>query len=163
MAVEVEARVATADDAQELAARLRSVEVDEVRASSGCEPLPVIIEAIGASSEAWAVSFDGRLAFVWGVVGMTDTILAGRTGAAWLLTTDLVERHSKAFWQYCLRELPSLLARWDVLLNEIDARHEKALRWARRLGFQVDEAPEPFGAQGLPFYAFRVTKGDLHV
>ena len=162
MAVEVTIDIATPKDGEALATRLRPVEADEVRASSGKEPADVIRESLAASDEAWAIRFNGELALIFGVVLLDDSVLTGRIGVAWLLTTDLVERFPKAFWVLSRRMLRFLLERWDALVNAIDVRHEKAIRWAKRLGFHLDE-PQPFGAAGLDFQPFRVTKEALGV
>jgi hypothetical protein len=83
-------------------------------------------------------------------------------GLGWLLAAEVVERKVRAFWLLCLRELPRILERWDMLVNAIDERHEKALRWAKRLGFRLAD-PAPFGAAGLPFCRFQVARRDLCV
>lgn len=157
MAVEVTMRAATEADAVYLAANLRSAEVDEIEAAVGREPLPVLLDALRDGAESWTVCFDGTAAAMWGVVPQPGF---PSIGVGWLLTTAAVERHAKAFWQTCLALLPAILERWPVLINAIDARHAKAIRWAKRLGLQLEQ-PAPFGAAGLPFCAFHVTKGDL--
>lgn len=154
MAAEIMVRLATMRDAEELAANLRPEDADELRAATGSEPLPVLIEGLEESVECCALVLGGELAAIWGVV---PAVPHWGIGVGWLLTTPVVERRPVAFWRACLRLLPDLLDRWPVLINAIDARHEKALRWARRLGFVVDE-PRPFGAAGLPFHNFRVTR-----
>ena len=152
-----------AGDARRLAAELRVADAAEVRASTGREPLPVIIEAIAMSSEVWALHLHGGLACIWGVVRDDSApSAAGRVGIAWMLTTPVIERWPLLFWRTCLRVLPLLLRNWEVLVNAIDARHKQALRWARRLGFRLDP-PAPFGAEGLDFCLFTVTLGDLRV
>jgi hypothetical protein len=157
MAAEATIRFATYADGWALAARLRQADADEVRASTGQEPLPAILDSIEASVECCALFIGGELAAIWGVVPVD--ILAG-VGHAWMLTTDVVERRARAFWVACRNILASLLDRWAMLENAIDARHEKAVRWARRLGFRLAPAV-PFGHAGMPFHFFRVTKGDL--
>jgi hypothetical protein len=159
---QVEVRPATFEDARELAPRLRPEEVAEVLASGGHTPLEALEEGLRASEEAWTALFDGQVACVWGVAPLYSTMLGGRTGCVWLLTSDLIERFPKAFWRGCLFLLPDLFRRWDCLVNAIDARHEKALRWARRLGFPL-LPPHPFGLEGQPFQAFSVRKENLHV
>lgn len=153
MAVSVVTRPATEVDAQDLAPRLRPAEVAEVMAATGQEPLEALMDGVASGGEAWAVFFDGQLAFMWGV-----REVAGRVGAAWLLASDLVERYAKTFWKYCLSQLGGLLHRWDAVFNAIDVRHEQAIRWATRLGFHLSE-PAPFGVAGLPFARFSVTRG----
>jgi hypothetical protein len=148
-------RPAEPHDAVELARRMRREDADEVEATGGFTPLEAILTSMRYSEEAWTATFDGEVAAMYGVAR-----LARRNGAAWLLTSDLVERHAKTFWKACCRELPKLFERWDVLANAIDQRHEKAVRWARRLGFFLFPA-EPYGAAGLPFHMFTVRKEDL--
>jgi hypothetical protein len=162
MAVEVRIVPATAALARELAPRMRPAEVDEVRASGRHTPLGALLAGLEASSIAHAALFDGKVACMWGVVPMRWSALVGRIGAVWLLTSDLVERHPKAFWRGCRAELPRLFESCDMLVNAIDARHDKAVRWARRLGFPLEE-PQAFGADGLPFHWFRVRKEDVRV
>jgi hypothetical protein len=49
-----------------------------------------------------------------------------------------------------------------MLVNAIDCRHVKAIRWGERLGLRFDEA-RPFGTAGLPFRQFAVKLEDLRV
>lgn len=155
MGADVSIRQATPEDAAFLAEHLRPVEVEEVRAATGQEPLQAILAGLRDSAECWSLLFDNELAGIWGVVPASDGV-----GVAWLLTTDLVERRAKTFWRACLVLAPAVLKHWPLLINAIDARHTKALRWAKRLGFKL-EAPEPFGVAGMPFCRFSVTKEDL--
>lgn len=154
----VEMRAATRDDAAALAASMRQEEVAEVLASSGLGPLEALVQSMEASSESWAVFFDGHLACIWGIAPLT--MLGPRVGGAWLLTTPVVERYAKDFWRECKRLLPLALACWDELINYIDVRHEKAIRWAKRLGLRLEE-PAPYGVAGLPFQRFSVRREDL--
>lgn len=152
-------RPATAADAVELAANLRPADAEECRAGTGRDPLPVLLEGLKESAEAHSIVIGGELAGVWGVVPLGGSVLGGRLGLAWLMTTKVVERHAKEFWRLCLREMPHILERWGCLVNAIDARHAQAVRWARRLGFHVGE-PRPWG-DGAMFHPFSVRKEDL--
>lgn len=156
----VEILPATGRDMIELSSGIRDVERDEVQASTGLELLSVLARGLADSEEVWALRFDGALAGVWGVVPRIDSAITGKCGYGWLLTTDLVDEKPITFWKTCIAVIPALLNRWDELVNAIDVRHEKALRWASRLGFQLED-PAPYGAMGLPFQVFRVRKRDL--
>jgi hypothetical protein len=72
-------------------------------------------------------------------------------GIVWLLTTGAVERHKRAFWAASKAVIPTLLERYPSLSAAIDARYDRALRWAARLGGDV-RAAKPSGASGLPFH-----------
>lgn len=148
--------------AVDLAPLLRQADEDELRAATGREPLPVLVQSVEMSAEAWAVYIDGELACLWGVVPLSETLLGGRVGIGWMLTTEVVERRAKTFWRACCELLPAILRRWDVLTNAIDMRHEQAIRWADRLGFKL-EAPIEHGSERLPFAFFEATYGALRV
>lgn len=156
-------RPATALDAAFLSTRVRVVEVDEVMASTGQHIAAVLAEGVRDADEAWSVFLGGELACIWGVTAdPAGGFLGGRRGSVWLLASDAVERHAKVFWRLCRSQAPLLLDRWDALWNAIDVRHEKAVRWALRLGLPLEE-PKPYGVSRLPFRRFVVTKEDLHV
>lgn len=156
----VEIRPADEYDAAELATTMRKSDLDELDAGSGGNPLDVLLGGIKSSAESWSVIYRGHVMAMWGVVPAHESFLGGRLGVGWLLTSDLVERHPKVFWRACKRELSDLLDRWTGITNAIDVRHEKAIRWAERLGFRLD-GPQPHGRFGLPFRRFWVSKEDL--
>lgn len=155
-------REATADDAAALVEDMRPADAAEVAASAGLHPWRVVHESIRMSTEAWAVYVGDELLAIYGVVATGRALMAPRTGVVWMLTTNAVERHKRVVWMLSQEVLWELLHRWDVLSNAIDCRHTKAIRWAERLGFRLEE-PAPFGAAKLPFRAFEVTREDLHV
>ncbi len=162
MGAKVTTRPPTYWDCLRLATDIRNADRLEITASSGKDPATVIFDAVRRSSECYAVFFGDKLACIWGVVMYSKSFVCGAVGVGWLLTTDAIEKAPKLFWKHCLEVLPSVLSRWDVLINAIDVRHAQALRWAKRLGFRLAE-PEPFGVYGMDFQPFRVEKGDLCV
>ncbi len=153
MAVEVRTAPATQADALVLAGSLRPEDELELRAATGRAPLPVLVEAV-TDGEAWATYFGDELACIWGV---SEPSVIHRRASAWLLTSQVVERYPVAFWKLCLRELPRLLERFGALWNFMDVRHTKAIRWAERLGFELDD-PAPYGALGALFRRFVITQ-----
>lgn len=158
-AVQLEIRQATHEHARDLARRLRPAEIDELSASTGLDPLAALAQGVDKSVEAWSLLFDDQIVCMWGVVSSSASVLGARRGVAWLLTSDLVEheRYKKLFLWVCWQVLGDLLTRWDELVNAIDVRHVKALRWGRRLGFEFQE-PRPLGVAGLDFCPFRITR-----
>ncbi len=158
--VEVTTRAPTDADVVELATRMRLADASECIAATGMTLLETVRASVAVSAEAWATEFNGELVALWGVAPRSHSLLDGRVGVCWMMTTTTVDRYPKAFWAQCKRLLRELTERWDVLVNAIDCRHEQALRWAARLGARFD-APAPFGALGLPFRLFSLRKGDL--
>lgn len=158
MAIRVEVVPATEDLARELAPRVRQDVVNEVKASSGRTPLEALLVGVRISDVARAGLFDGEVGCIWGVAPLRRSALSGRVGSLWMFTSDLVERHRKDFWRRSRAELARLFDGYDLLINAIDARNGMALRWGRRLGFDVGD-PVPLGLEGEAFHWFRVRRG----
>lgn len=160
--VEVVTRAATLADAEDLAPRMRAADVAEVFASSSRGPRAVLQDCLAKSLEAYTTLFDGEVTSMWGVAPAPDPPVGVKVGVVWLLSSATIERHRAAFLAAASRALLELLSRWDVLINAIDVRHVKAIRWAERCGFQLDE-PAPYGPFNLPFRPFWVSKEVLRV
>lgn len=149
--------VATEADARELAPRMRAADAAELLASTGHQPLEGLLESLELSSEAYALFFDGELAALCGLApGPFFTFV----GYPWLLGSDVIERHKRAFVRASRAALEEWASRYFLLEQAVDARYVRALRWAARVGFQV-EPPAPFGVLGLPFC--RITLRRSHV
>jgi hypothetical protein len=133
--------------AERMAPRLRAADTAEVLAGNGLTPLEALLRSVRSSVEARVWMVDGEPAAMWGVEPVS---VEARIGIAWLLGTDLIERHPVPFWMLCKREIARMLERWRVLLNWIALDYARSLNWARALGFSVD-APRPFGAAGALF------------
>jgi hypothetical protein len=140
-------------DAAALAGVMRPEDAAEVLASGGWSPLQGICGSLEISSVKFAVDIDGDLAALGGIAdGPRWTLLGGPSyGVVWLLTGSAVARHPGAFWRASVVVLQRLLELQPVLWNAIDARYVAALRWARRLGAEVQPAI-PWGESGLPFH-----------
>lgn len=72
-----------------------------------------------------------------------------------MLTTDEIAQAAIPFWRENRKYLSSLLERYDMLFNYVDARHTASIRWLRRLGFSMEPAA-PFGVDGVPFHRFEM-------
>lgn len=135
---------ATEADAHELAPLLRAPDRAEVLAL-GLEPIDGLLSSLRASREAWTMrAADGRVVFMIGVCPLT---LIGRTGVPWLLGSDLVLTHRRAFMVETRRLLDRAHEMFPVLRNLVDARYPQAIRWLDWLGFVIRD-PQPI-ANGL--------------
>lgn len=163
MADEVQLLPATPAMAEELARTMRPEDAAEVFASSGKGPHAALVDSIERSDGALALLFDGEVAAMWGVApvpGTAPTLLGGPlVGVVWLLTGAAVSRRRNTFLRLCRPAVRGLLRRYPVLVNAIDARYQVAVRWARWLGFRVDE-PVPFGFEGRPFHFISLRRSD---
>ena len=133
--MEVSQKRATRQDAAEMAPRMRPEDAAEVLAADGHTPYEALEWALFASGpEAWTFRLNGKIAAMWGAVPVS--LLSGMA-VPWLLTTDEIDKHPKTFIRCCREALIYLSRRYPTLINRVDVRYEKALRWARRMGFEV--------------------------
>jgi hypothetical protein len=150
----VETRRARLADAAEMAPFMREEDAAEVLAEAGHTPYEALAYALALSgSQAWTVRVDKKIMAMWGVVPVD--LLSG-VGVPWLLTTYEVERHPKIFMRASREAVRWIRKRYNFAFNRIDARYEKALRWAKRIGF---ETFGPETADGYTFHAI-VLRGD---
>lgn len=143
---------ATIDHAYALAPVMRAADRAEAVAALGLSPLEGLRKSLESSIEAWCGMADGEVVCLFGLSYFN--ILVGE-GCPWLLGSDLVERHSRAF----LRRNKAMVAHWlelfPVLRNHVDARHTVAVRWLAWLGFTI-LPPVPYGPLRLPFHPFEM-------
>lgn len=145
---ELVVRRGTEADAFELYATMRKEDVAELRAT-GLSPLGGLLDSVRQSDQPMAVVVGESVAAMFGVAPVD--ILSG-VGAVWMLSGYAVDMASPlVFLRRCRAELEQLLARWPKLINAIDARYVRSVRWARWLGFDVSE-PFPHGIAGVPFH-----------
>ena len=130
--------------------RMRPEDAAEVMASHGLSPVEAIIESWANSKEAWTVRFNGEVAAMYGIVLTPWGTALTPVAVGWLLTTTAVDRHPVTFFKESKRIVKELAERYGVLTNFVDARYGKALNWARRLGFDVQQVIT-FGRNGEPF------------
>ena len=85
---------ATLEHATELAERMREPDRQEVWAAAHQPPKKAILYSLAVSRDARTGLADGRVVCMFGVG--TATILSN-VGVPWLLATDEMERHARAF------------------------------------------------------------------
>ncbi len=130
----------TGSDVHEFAPRLRAEDRAEVLAL-GFTPVDGLLQSIAGAQEAWTYRADRQIICM---AGVTPLSLIGRVGVPWLLGSELVLQHRRAFMIETRRMVADWLTRFDVLRNVVDARYEAAIRWLRWLGFKIGK-PFPLG------------------
>ena len=128
-----------------IASRMRKEDRAEVMASAGFRPAQAVRVCLRGSELARTVFVGGEVLAMFGVKAGDEVSIP------WPLTTDAVERHPMAFWRASKAVLRELRALYPLMAQAIDARHVRAVSWARRLGFTVGDTI-PYGKAGLPFH-----------
>lgn len=138
-------------DIEALLADMRLDDLREAVASSD-EPVDAAVCAsVHASAVCYAVEIGGRLACLFGVAVIH---LAPATGAPWLLGTRWLDQNPRELVRASRQFLDEhLLRRFPQMLNYVDARNVRSIRWLRALGFTIRPA-QPYGPMGLPFHRF---------
>lgn len=138
---------------------MRQADLAEVFAT-GTDPVRALHEGIRRSVHCWVATVDGRPACVFGVAPIGS--LLSDTGAPWMLGTDLITQHQRAFMRRSPRYIAHMLDAFSHLLNFVHAENEPSVRWLKRMGFTLHE-PAPHGPNGALFHRFelRAAREDL--
>lgn len=145
-------RPATEDDARDLAPRLREADAEEVWATSLKTPEQALLSSVRMSTHAWSGFVDGNLVCMW---GCGPASMLDRIGVPWMLGSDDVLKHQKAFLRRNREYVQEMLSCYTRLVNWVDARNTVSIHWLRWLGFEIGEAL-PHGALNMPFHRFEM-------
>lgn len=138
-----------------LATHLRDDDRRELAAARG-EGTPVaglIVRAVHQSSHCWTAANDDDDAIA--VFGVAPISMLGGLGSPWLLATDEAFRHPRALVTEGRRYLAIMRTLYPRMVNHVDARNLRSIRWLKRLGFTVHPAT-PYGLAGEPFHKFEI-------
>ena len=107
-----------------------------------------LARSLKSATVAWS-AFDGReIVACWGVSPIS---VLRSIGGVWLLTGTGVERHRKAFLRGSRLFLDEMLKIYDLLVAMVDASYDRAVRWARSIGFDLD-GPRAYAGMDGEFY-----------
>jgi hypothetical protein len=87
-------------------------------------------------------------------MGMFGVMEFGDHNVLWGVFTKAIERHPITFLRASLRFMDDLT---HEVVNYVDARNVKAVKWFRWMGFEVSD-PVPYGINGELFHAFRTRR-----
>lgn len=131
------------DDA---AVRLRQIDRIEAYELTAMTSQAAIEMTARLSDGVTTCLIDGEIGAIGGV---TRPNYLG-VGLPWVVATDAMSKAPTLAWLGALRGLHAAAHRYRVLEGFVRPDNEDALKWLRRLGFEIDE-PAPVGAFGLPY------------
>lgn len=143
---------ATMDHAMHVATHARPEDVAELWACSHATPLHAIKRGMRSSSMTFAGLIDDEPIAVFGVV--PASLLTG-IGCPWMVATPELERVHKTLLRCSRVGLAAMAEVYPHLVNFVDARNDKAIRWLRWLGFTI-HAPITHGIERRPFHPFEL-------
>lgn len=146
-----------------IAENMREADAREVWASHRHSPLEALENSLARSELAWTCLISGVPAFMWGVARQGSMI--SRTGAPWLLGTDLFFKAQRQLHREFLRQCPAYVAwmqaRFPRLENVVHAENRLSQRWLKWCGFTLEkDVPELINDED--FYLFWKER-DSHV
>jgi hypothetical protein len=139
-----------------LAPRLRALDLAEIQAASGRAPANVLAESLDRALEARVALLDGRPIAIWGL-GTLSMMLG--PGVPWMVASPEIASVGARFLRESRRQVATMLERYTVLTNFVDARNEPAIRYLRWLGFTLGAAT-PWGHAALPFHPFTMRRAN---
>lgn len=128
-----------------------SEEDREECAAMGLGPLRALEIGLRHSVVAWTglKMPECRPLCIFGVVPIGG-VLSG-AGAPWFLSTPELRKYAVRFLKDCDEYLNRMLDIFPTLVEYVDARHTRGIKWVRWLGFELS-GPEPRGPFGMPHY-----------
>ena len=130
----------------ELVQNMRAEDRAEVEAT-GDDPKSALLHSIERSTEAWTAFADGRVICMFGIA--PPTILSDMA-VPWLLTAEEMPKHKRIFLSRSRQVVEDWRQQYTLMVNYVDARYAKALRWLEWLGFSMGP-DEILGPTGTPF------------
>lgn len=137
-------RKATVFDAVLLWMHMRPIDREEAGAVTR---IPVLLTLLWGVlfTEVVALSNDhGDLLALYGVRDLGRGI-----GFIWMLSTGAVARHGREVMRACADYVDDCARRYDVLVNAVFAKNDKAVSFVLRLGFHIGE---PVTVRGAVFF-----------
>lgn len=147
----IEIRPVRQGDVEELVAKMRQADVDELHAIGLTDFVGRVTESVGRSLIALTATADGEVGCIFGVVPAGPTF--GLGGIPWMLGTDLVTKHQRVLMRRCRPYIHDMLELYPHLFNHVHADNHAAIRWLKCVGFTL-QPPQPYGPLGALFHRF---------
>jgi hypothetical protein len=149
----IQVRPPTLADLDAMHAGIRIDDLRELEAGSGPDVRLNLGRTLRRSPHRWAMDVDGKLGLLGGVTALS---LLGGVGSPWLIGTRELDRIPGALTRVALKYRDLALGLYPELVNYIDMRNRKSIRWLKRLGFTVHPDPIPYGPYKMPFLKFEI-------
>ncbi len=142
---------------EELSHTMRSADVRECWAANHYAPYDALKHSLYHTNRPLTGLYNGSVMCIWGVGKITHL---SKEGIPWMLTSNLVDTHYREFLMRGKSLIIDMKKEAVILLNMVDARNRKSIRWLKWLGFTVHD-PVPFGPDGMLFHPFILEDYDV--
>lgn len=152
----IRVRPMTADDIQPIATTARQADRDEIEEGCGQTIASALTLGLRSSVVASVIAWDDTPLAAFGDASYSP---GAGIGIPWLISTDAIEQHPRAFLRVCRPLVAQMMRRHCSLINYVDVRNTAAIRWLEWLGFSMG-SPTPYGPKQLLFRQFQMTRGE---
>lgn len=139
-----------------IAGNVRDADRVEIWAASMSKPERVLRNGLRYSDFAVTGMADGEAVCMFGIV---QESLVGNVGVPWMVGTKKLDEVALTFLRRCKAPLREAMNRYDRLVNFVDARNTRTIKWLEWIGFKVEKEAKPYGFLNLPFHRFEMVKG----
>ena len=134
---------------KDIAMNLRIEDFDEVYAATGGNPFDAVLEDWMTSIRKWIIFNKQNIAVA--VLGVRPLTMFSDIGIPWLLGADGLNKMKMFFIKNSKTIIEEMKKNFRILINCVDSRYVKAIRWLEWCGFTIDDAV-PIGADKVPFH-----------
>lgn len=144
-------KIASIEDAKQLAPTLREEDVAECKAHSNIDGETALILGVKYSHLPIGIYLDDNKCIA--IVGVVPE--KKNFGRVWLLASEeLKEVLSYRFIKNTKKVCELLNKSFPILYNYVDARNDLHIKWLKWVGFTFINKHEKFGYEQKPFYEF---------
>lgn len=115
---------------------LRRADIDEMKASTGLEPMEALRQSIELSEWTEAAVKGPRNEMLC-IFGLAEGLF---NGAPWMVGSPTMLRHKVFLMAYAKKVIARMQEQYEVLANVVDSRNLVHIRWLAHMGFEF--APE---------------------
>ena len=147
--VEYEVTKTTLGHVLELSENVSDEDAQEAWAAGHVIPIEALLLGMEASRDTRTFLADGEVMCIYGV-GQIELV---DVGVPWMLSSRSLSKHYRYFARASAACMAEQQKTWTQLVNYVDARNARAIRWLSWLGFEIEE-PRGYGPDDLPFHRF---------
>jgi hypothetical protein len=132
--------------------KLREQDYHEIQAMHGIDVniKDILEQSMALSKECYTGELDGEVIVMFGVSVFNQE---KNLGCPWMLGSDKLAKVPKDIVSQGKRYVAEWLKEYKGLINFVDTRNSRSIRWLKRIGFYIHE-PMEMGVMMLPFHPF---------
>lgn len=137
-------------DAEDLAPRLREMDVFEAKCVIGIDVVDALKGSIDKADTAWTYLIDGKIYAICGISYHPPSY-----GCIWQVGSKEVEENVRDYLVATKQFVALQKERFSTIMNVVHSKNEKSIRYIRHMGFTFAENPVPVGGEPFLYFYWR--------